>query len=139
MKKSIPLFKFYLFTALIMSCTILFNACNNSHLSQGAILQKNWINWQITFKGNPSEKEKKIIFVALERYILAYLAQEDNGQILIDQITFSRTINGDNRGTISVSTGIAATEAAPTKVIGPRPPKKPVEQFPNIEIIEMGK
>ena len=96
------------------------------------------MNWQITFKGKPSEREKKKVFVKLERYILLYLAREDNNGILIDQITFNRTINDSNIGIITASIDIAATEASPTPVIGPRPPKIPGEDFPSIDISELG-
>ena len=138
MKKSIPFFKLPSIAVFVISCIILFSACKSMRQSQGGVYQKNWVNWQITFKGNPSEKEKKMIFAKLERYILLYLAHEDNNGILIDRITFNRTINDSNIGIITASTNIAATEAVPTPVVGPRPPKKPVEEFPNIEIAELG-
>ena len=137
MKKAIQIFKQQLLFTCFIGCIILYSSCSLTHNTQSTLVQKKWINWKITFKENISEKEKNIEIASLEKYILTHLSRLENQDIIYDQITFNREINNTGNGILSVSTISASVGAAPTPVVGPKPPKIPGELFPNLVIEEI--
>ena len=137
MKKKIKLFRQQLLFTCVIGCIIFYSSCSLTHNTQHTLVQKNWLNWKITFKENIAEKEKNIAIASLEKYILIHLSRLENQDIIYDQITFNREINSSGNAILSVSTISASVGAAPTPVVGPKPPKIPGEQFPNLVIEEI--
>lgn len=123
MNNAIKLLKLPVLLGFIIVCGFVFSGC--SKYGVPVTTHKKWVNWQIEFNPNSTEKEQQRVFFQLQTYVLNYL-DAVGGTVYF--INFKRIFKSPNLCIFQVSAGTSIKGAGATKAPMPMPggPREPV-------------